>query len=179
MSWEDHYRRREVMDSVLTSVKRDPDAMLPFEEIPGAVELFGTPEHLLLALYHRWTLILCGHLRAADLEPEARDVALSSAAPDYTDRVADVWRATAEEFATLRAVLDANLDRYPAALVPALEREQRLVALTAGLAEACEPVHEVTRVGAAFLALTRHRDARPSARMTPVGQLLRLLQSSA
>ncbi|MGH3520204.1 MAG: hypothetical protein ACRDQ7_23040 [Haloechinothrix sp.] len=179
MSWNDYYARRDALDAVLRHAERDPSGPLPFAEIDRAAELFGNEERLLLALYYRWTQRLSGYLRAEVAGPEDSDVAPGADEPDYADRVADAWRTTAAENPALRAVLDASIERYPAALIPALEREQRMLAVTAGLAEPYEPGAEVTRIGAAFLALVRHRDAKPARRSSPVGQLLRLLAPSA
>lgn len=178
MSWNDYYLRRDVLDAVLEQAKRDPAGDLPFDEVPHAADLFGTREQLLLALNYRWTQLMTGYLRAEAAEPEAWEVAPGNEEPDYTDRVADAWRKAASEHSTLRAVLDANIERHPRTMQPALEREQRLLALTAGLAEAYEPAAEVTRVGAAFMALTRHRGVSPVRRANPVGNLLRKLNSA-
>lgn len=179
MSWNDYYLRRNVMDAVLEHSERNPGGALPFERIPHAAELFGSEEQLLLALYYRWTQVLGGYLRAAEAGPEDADLAPGAGEPDYADRVAAAWRTAAREHATLRAVLDANIDRFPDTLVPALKREQRMLALTAGLAEAYEPVDQITRVGATLMALTRHGGTQPGRRSTPLGQLLRLLQPTA
>lgn len=177
MSWNDYYARRDVMDTVLKLAKRNPDADLPFAEVPRAAELFGTPEQLLLALYYRWNQVLLGHLRSTVGGPE--DVySAPRGESDNPDLVGAAWRAAAAEEPTLRAVLDANIDVYPAELVPALEREQRMLAITAGLAEPHEDVDEVTRVGASFLALLRH--GRPATkRRSTAGQLLRLLSPAS
>lgn len=178
MSWKDYYLRRDVMDAVLRQARGNPDGPLPFTEIEHAAHLFGSEEHLLLALYYRWTQLLSGYLRAEIAGPEDGDMAPRDDA-DYTDHVAVAWRTAAAEHPTLRAVLDANIDRFPEKLIPALEREQRMLAVTAGLAEPHEPVDEVTKIGAAFMALARHRGARPARRANPVGQLLSLLAPSA
>jgi len=135
MGWNDFYRRRDALDAVL---RRDPAGPLEFDRT-----VFGTADELLLALHHRWLQQLTGRL----------GVALS----DDDDRVAAVqttWRALAAEQPALRGVLDAHL-RDP----EAVEREQRLLALTSGLAEMSEPAAEVSRIGAAFLALIRSEPA--------------------
>ncbi|WP_028850336.1 hypothetical protein [Thermocrispum municipale] len=183
MSWNDYYARRKVMNSVLKLARRAPDAPLPFAEIPRAQELFGTPEQLLLALYYRWNLRLLGKLRSTVGGPEDAMDAPPRGESDNTDLVAQAWRSTFEENPTLRAVLDAHIDVYPDTLIPALEREQRLLAITAGLAEPHEPLDDITRVGASFMALVRHGQERADRsdktprqrRRSPVGDLLRLL----
>src|SRR5690606_22789320 len=169
MSWNDYYARRKVMNSVLKLARRAPDAPLPFAEIPRAQELFGTPEQLLLALYYRWNLRLLGKLRSTVGGPEDAMDAPPRGESDNTDLVAQAWRSTFEENPTLRAVLDAHIDVYPDTLIPALEREQRLLA--------------ITRVGASFRALVRHGQERDAPsdktarrrRRAPAGDLLRLL----
>lgn len=134
MGWNDFYRRRDAVDAVLRAAATDPAAPLARDE-----DLFATDEDLLLALHYRWMRQLTGRLGVA-LE-------------DADDRVAAVtrtWRALAAEQPVLRAVLDAH--PTPA---EAVERERRMLALTAGLAELSEPATEVARVGAAFEALIR------------------------
>jgi len=170
MSWNDYYRRRDVMDAVLHEAGRDPAGPLPFTEVPGAAETFGTETGLLLALHYRWQLLLEGRLRA-----EIRDVDEARDDGMHVDAVSRAWRAVAAEHATLRAVLDAGLNRHVPELLPVHQAEQRMLALTAGLATLGEPADEVTRIGAAFVALLRHR---PAPRRNPVGQLLRRLTPS-
>lgn len=178
MSWNDYYARRDVMDSVLKLARRNPEGDLPFAEVPRAEELFGTPEQLLLALYYRWNQVLLGHLRSTVGGPEDYADAPPRGESDNPELVAAAWRAAAAEQPTLRTVLDANVDVHPEQLVPALEREQRMLAITAGLAEPHEDTDEVTRIGASFLALLRH--GRPtSKRRSTAGQLLRLLSPAS
>jgi len=179
MSWNDYYARRKVMNTVLKLARRAPGGPLPFAEIPRAEELFGTPEQLLLALYYRWNLRLLGKLRSTVGGPEDAMDAPPREDSDNPELVAQAWRGTVAENPTLRAVLDSHIDVYPETLVPALEREQRLLAITAGLAEPHEPLDEITRVGASFMALLRHGadQAAPTRRRSrfPVGELLRML----
>ncbi|GAB2976775.1 hypothetical protein LWP59_30850 [Amycolatopsis acidiphila] len=167
MGWNDFYQRRDIADAVLRRAARDPRAPLPFAEIPGAVEAFGTEEQLLLALHYRWSQLLGGHLRT-----EFED------ATDHVDAVTRAWRETVRKHRTLRAVLDANVDRYPA-LRQVHEAEQRMLAVAAGLAEPGEPVEEITKVGAAFTGLLRHGPDIEAPRRNPIGQLLRMLAPSA
>lgn len=178
MSWNDFYARRDAMDTVLKLARRDPEAPLPFAQVPGAKELFGTPEQLLLALYYRWSQLLGGQLRIRVGGPEDVAEAPPQDASDHPELVAEAWRAAVAEQPTLRAVLDAHVDRYPEVMIPAVEREQRMLALTAGLADPFEPVDEITRIGASYLALLRHS---PSAakRRTAAGGLLRLLSPAS
>lgn len=173
MSWSDFYKRRDTIDAVLREAERDPHGPLPFADIDGAAETFSTQADLLLALHYQWMQLLTGHLRAAltgqdDTSPHRHE-------PDQTEQAADAWERAARAHPTLRAVLDANIDRYPEAGIPALHREQRVLAVTAGLAEPGEPVEEITRVGATFLALIRHGSSLGTANtIGPPGRLLRL-----
>lgn len=135
MSWTDFYRRRDALDAVLRAAAEDPSAPLAFDR-----GLFATEDELLLALHYRWMQQLTGRL----------GLALEDASADRVDVVTRTWQALAAERPVLRAVLDAHLTSREA-----VEREQRLLALTAGLAELSEPADEIARVGAAFLRLIR------------------------
>jgi hypothetical protein len=170
MGWNDYYRRRDVMESVLRRARRDAQAEVPFDEIDGAAEVFGNRQNLLLALHYKWSQILGGHLRT-ELAGQPDDADLIDAA-----RVA--WRRAVNANPTLRALLDANVDRFPA-LRSAHEAELRMLALTAGLADGDEPATEITRIGATFEALLRNTPARSSGRWNTVGRLLRQLVASA
>ncbi|MFD9740229.1 hypothetical protein [Umezawaea sp. NPDC059074] len=137
MGWTDFYRRRDALDAVL---RRDPAAPLEFDRAA-----FANADELLLALHHRWLQQLTGRLGVALADSD-----------DRVDAVRTTWRALAAEQPALRAVLDAHL-----ADPEAQEREERLLALTSGLADLSEPAREVARIGAAFLALIR---SEPSVR---------------
>jgi hypothetical protein len=131
MSWNDFYRRRDALDAVLS---RDPAGPLEFDRT-----VFATADELLLALHHRWLQQLTGRLGVALADND-----------DRVDAVSKTWRALAAEQPALRGVLDVHL-----ADPEAVEREERLLALTSGLADLSEPPAEVSRIGAAFLALIR------------------------
>lgn len=167
MSWKDFHQRREIADAVLRRAARDPRAPLPFAQVPGATEYFGDEEHLLLALQYRWSQVLAGHLRAEDATGD----------DDHVDAVTRAWHKAVRVHPTLRAVLDANIERYPA-LRPVEEAEQRMLAIAAGLADLNEPEEEITKVGAAFGALLRHGQSL-TPRRNPFGSLLRILTPSA
>lgn len=174
MSWHDFYARRDIMDAVLKRARGNPAATLPFEEIDRAKELFGSCEQLLLALYYRWTQLLGGYLRAELVGPEDSDNSPRDES-DNADRATAAWQRAHRKHPTLRAVLDAGIEAYPAVLRPAFEREQRMLAISAGLADPYEPVAEITRVGASFLTLIQHSGEVPARHSGPVGQLMRLL----
>ncbi|WP_020671429.1 hypothetical protein [Amycolatopsis nigrescens] len=175
MSWNDFYRRRDVLEAVLRQARHNPAGSLPFAEVPGAEEAFGTRENLLLALHYKWTQLLSGHLRAGVAGPEDADGVPGGNDIDHVDAVSNAWRTAVRDNETLRAVLDAHADR----LGPVREAEQRMLAVTAGLAEPHEPAAEATKVGAAFETLLRNGPAKPARRRNPVGHLLRLLAPSA
>lgn len=105
MSWNDFHARQAVLEAVLTRARLVPDAALPFDDVPGAVRHFGSPDNLLLALQHRWS----NHLAAR----------LDQATADGTP-FEDAWRELAAEQPTLRAILDAG-----AAASRPLRHEQR------------------------------------------------------
>lgn len=177
MSWNDFYRRRDVIDAVLRQAGRNPGGELPFAEIAGAEELFGTKQNLLLALHYQWTRLLSGYLRAESVCPDDAHAA-GELENDQIDAVSRAWQQAAGEHATLRAILDANLDESPRLLAMCRD-EQRMLAVTAGLAGANEPIADVTKVGVAVDALLRSGPARPARRRSPVGHLLRMLAPSA
>ncbi|NIH87836.1 hypothetical protein [Amycolatopsis granulosa] len=165
MSWNDFYRRRDILDAVLTAAARDPRGPLPFDEIPGAAETFGSRENLMLALHHKWTQLLSGHLRAEEAEDD-----------DHVAAVRRAWTATVRRNHTLHQVVAAHRDDYPA-LESAHRAEQAMLAVAAGLAEPDEPVADIVKVGAAFEALlTEGPGVRPA---RPFDRLWRMLAPSA
>lgn len=167
MGWNDFYQRRDIADAVLRRAARNPQAPLPLAEIPGAVDVFESEEQLLLAWQYRWSRLLSGYLRS-EFEDETEPV----------DAVTRAWNKAVRKHGTLREVLDAHVDRYPA-LRRVHEAELRTLAVAAGLAEPGEPVEEITKVGAAFAALLRHGPQLQAPRCNPLGQLLRMLAPSA
>lgn len=173
MSWNDFYRRYDALNAVLEHARRDPASTLPFDEVAGVAEVFASPAELLRALHHRWLMALTGRVEIVLAETE-RDPDVDSA-----DAVLAAWRSTATWNDVLRRLLDANLERYAADLRPALEGEQRMLALAAGLVEPHEPRAEITRIGAAYYALLHTSADRTPRRRNPVEQLLRRLVPSA
>ena len=156
MSWEDFYQRRDAINAALQHIHEGPCGPLP-------LGVFRDETELLLALHHKWLMALTGRLELALAETG-----------DPVEAVAEAWRATATGHEALRRLLDDETHRET--LRPAIEGEQRLLALSAGLAAPDEPTGEITAAGAAFLALVRSRPAR---RRNPVEQLLRRLVASA
>lgn len=179
MSWNDFYRRRDVMEHVLRQARRAPEGNLPFASVPGAAEVFGTEENLLLALQYKWTQVLGGYLRAEIAGPEDAGDVPSGAQRDNVDAVSRAWRAAVRDHRTLHATLEAQRPRHEA-LARAYQTELRTLAYTAGLAEPNEAPDEVTRIGAAFVALLRgHPVHSERTRGGPVGSLLRRLAATA
>jgi hypothetical protein len=178
MSWNDYYRRRDVMDAVLRRAARDPEGALPFAEVPGATEAFASEQDLLLALQYKWNQLLSGYLRAEVAGPEDAEGIPGRDDTDHVDAVSRAWRTAVTENETLHTLLATNADGYPA-LREMRAAEQRMLAVTAGLAEPHEPIDEITKVGAAFDALLRNGPSRQGRRRNPVGHLLRMLAPSA
>ncbi|GAA4488860.1 hypothetical protein GCM10023094_49440 [Rhodococcus olei] len=105
MSWTEFRARRQVLEDVLSRVEADPTVVRRLAEIPGARELFGSSDEILLALQQRWS----GHLAA-----------LLDQAVEEGTAPRDAWLRLAEEQPALRAALDAG-----ATVSAALRREQR------------------------------------------------------
>ncbi|MGN5239627.1 MULTISPECIES: hypothetical protein [unclassified Rhodococcus (in: high G+C Gram-positive bacteria)] len=99
MSWETYRARQAVLDDVLTRAQRDLDASLRFDEIPRAMELFGSGDNVLLTLQRHWTTHLA--------------VRLDQALEDGTSLDAAYVRL-ADDMPMVRAVLDAGTRMSPA-----------------------------------------------------------------
>ena len=175
MSWNDFYRRRDILDAILTTAARDPRGPLPFDEVPGAAETFGTREEVMLALQYNWTRTLSGHLRA-EAQAGGDGPNATAGTEDDTDTVKRAFAAAVRRNRTLYEVLAAHRDEYPA-LRAAHRAEQAMLAVSAGLAEPDEPLDEIAKVGAAFEALlSEGPHLRPE---RPFDRLLRILAPSA
>lgn len=176
MGWNDFYRRRDIIDAVLREARRDPHGPLPFAEIDGAKEAFGSEEQLLLALQYKWTQALSGQLRAKAAGPEDSYDVPGGDDDAHVDAVSNAWLATVRANPALRAVLDGNVDRY-ARLREAYEGELCMLAITTGLADPTEPREEIVQVGSTYLTLLRSRDRKIPAgrRANPFAGLLRKL----
>ncbi|QUQ67820.1 hypothetical protein [Kutzneria sp. CA-103260] len=141
MSWNDYYRRRDVIDAVLAH----PGAIEEtFTRVPDAAAVFADTDELLLALDHKWTRALTARI----------GLALSDTEGDRVDAVSAAWRQAVAENPALRRLLDENSGGV---LADATAREHRMLALAAGLAEFDEPNDTLERVGGAFAALLRGR----------------------
>lgn len=65
MSWNDFRARRAVLEEILARAHADPAVALRFDEVPGAIELFGSADNILLSLQHRWSNHLAARLDQA------------------------------------------------------------------------------------------------------------------
>lgn len=172
MSWTDFYRRRDALDAVIREAHRDGDDRLPFAEIPGAAEIFGSEEELALALQYKWSQLLAGALRARVAGPEEADAA--PAGSDEVDGVTAAWRDTARRHPGLRRLLDTQLTRFPRGR-RARAAELRMLAVTAGLAEPHEAPEHAARIGETLLTLAHEAAPARACRRGAVGTLLRRL----
>ncbi|MFC0539990.1 hypothetical protein [Kutzneria chonburiensis] len=141
MSWNDYYRRRDVIDAVLATTGTIEAA---FTQVPDAAAVFADTDELLLALDHKWTRALTARI----------GLALSDTERDRVDAVSAAWRRAVADNPALRRLLDENSNGV---LADAVAREHRMLALAAGLAEFTEPNEVLERVGGAFAALLRGR----------------------
>ena len=112
---------------VLTRLERTRDGRLPWQEVPGAVEVFGEPGALLRALQLTWFTRLTA---ALDLAMEAGD-------SDPVEEVQMAWYDLAWRTPGLRRVLDAH--QQDPAVAPGRVQEYRALAVSAGLATLDEP----------------------------------------
>ncbi|GDY30424.1 hypothetical protein [Gandjariella thermophila] len=171
MSWNDFYQRRRAIDEVLRRAARDPRGPLPFADVPEAAEIFGSQDTLLLALHYKWMQLLTGRigiaLSAAERSPDV----------DRVEAVGTAWRELAAANPVLHAVLTTHLDEGDHRLRAAVEREQRMLALAAGLAEPDESAEEINRIGRAFLTLLRRTPLPVAKRRSPVELLRRMVPS--
>jgi hypothetical protein len=174
MTWADFYTRRDAIDSVLAYARRHGATALPFEELDDVRSVFADREELGLALQYKWSQALTGHVAVALSDAErAPDI-------DHVDAVAAAWRRAAAQQPEVRSLLDAYAASGEAGprFRDAQRAEQRMLAYAAGLAEPGEAADEVSRIGAAFIALVRGVPGR-TPRRKPIEQLLRRLVASA
>ncbi|HWE90420.1 MAG TPA: hypothetical protein VG317_13240 [Pseudonocardiaceae bacterium] len=174
MSWDRFYRRRDAINTVLAAAKRNPEAGLPFEELPEVTEVFDSREELALALQYKWSQLLSGRINLALSDAE------QGAEVDHVEAVSAAWRATAIGHPALRRVLDDYAIEGGPKFQAGLRGEQCMLALAAGLANSAESTQEINRIGEAFLRLIRStpEQAVPR-RRSPVEQLLRKLAATS
>jgi hypothetical protein len=171
MSWNDFYQRKKALRAALDHAEEHPRHSLALHAIPDAREIFADTDELIAALYEKWIRLLSGSIEVALLDAEAEP------AGDGVQAVTIAWRRTAADHPVLRRVLD-DADASPD-VCRARENEQRMLALTSGLAEPTEPTADITRAGAAFLRLLRvpTAQATPQHRTCPRFHLRRLIPS--
>lgn len=133
MTWDTFHRRGEVLRAVLAHVDARRDGRLPME-LPGVAETFGDEVALLGALQLRWHTRLGGTIE--------RELANDPADPERA--VLSAWRATAQDLAGLRAVLDAAAehphdDEVAASVAAARHKEWILLAAMSGKASPSSP----------------------------------------
>lgn len=149
MTWNDFYQRRHATEQAIDFARQHPDEPLDIERIPAAQAVFANTEELLAALHYTWTQTLTGRI----------GVALADAEDDpHADRVQAVtraWRQAAAEHPVLRRVLEDHAQHPSELLRRCFQREQRLLALSSGLADLGEPAEDIARIGSAFLRLLR------------------------
>jgi hypothetical protein len=87
MSWDDHYRRRAAVKSVLRHAERNPAAGLAYDHLPEARNNFADRRELLLALQYDWSQalwarieLLCSNGRPVDANEVARTAWVQCAA---------------------------------------------------------------------------------------------------
>ena len=128
MSWNTFHRRGETLRTVVEAANDRRDGVLPMAE-PGVAENFADELDLLGALQLKWHARLSGNVeRALMREPMDLESAVSSA-----------WRATAEELAGVRLVIDRCAEQptgpdMAVASARAARLERARLAMAAGLA---------------------------------------------
>lgn len=141
MSWHDHHQRQAAIRAVLADAHRDPTTALTTTPSP-----FIDRAELLHALHYKWTQVLTGYLETALTDDAATD-------NGHVQAVTGAYQRAAADHPALRALLDQHGDEP--ALHGCRQREHRLLALSAGLAEPDESAPEITRVGSALQQLLR------------------------
>jgi hypothetical protein len=148
MTWQEFHRQSQVLHAVIEHVERAGDGRLPWEKVPAAAEVFGTPEGLLLALHQRWEMMLDSRL----------DQALEYDTHHAPTTVVQTWSRLAAEYPGLRRLLD-NSATDPA-LVAASRQEYRLLAVAAGLATMAEPRDRAAETGLRMIEAWRAGEDR-------------------
>lgn len=120
MTWSDYRHREHLVDAVAEVADARRDGLLPWDEVAGAAEAFGSPEALLRSLQMRWATRLAG----------AVDAVLATEPLDPEAGVVHAWRRTAASMPGVRAVLDANVD-HPA-IRAGRTKEHRMLAAATG-----------------------------------------------
>jgi hypothetical protein len=102
MSWQAYHRRRAAIAMVLDHAQHNPNAGLPFDELPEVTAVFASRSDLLRALQQDWSQALWAQIELVSIASSAR---LTDAA--HVCRQA--WALTEAR----RPVLRRLLDEYP------------------------------------------------------------------
>jgi hypothetical protein len=124
MSWEDHYRRRAAIKSVLTYAAKNPAAGLPYEELAEARASFRDRRELVLALQYDWSQALWARIELLSLDDGRRGSKLIDAG--------ELARTAYADCAARQPVLRRLLDTYRDEIGPSLHWEQDILT-TAGI----------------------------------------------
>jgi hypothetical protein len=137
MTWYANQRadrtRSSVLQDVMEFAETRRDGHLPWTEVAGTQEVFGTPADLLGALQMRWHTRLSGAIERE----------LTEQPWDLPQAVLHAWRALRAEMPGVRAILDAYADEE--AMQRARRKEWVLLASASGLAAMDDP--EAVRIG--------------------------------
>jgi hypothetical protein len=144
-TWQTQNRRSAAIRETLTRLERTRDGELPWEQ--AARDVFGTPSELLRALQQVWFTRLTAAL----------DQAMEDGGTDPIESVQMAWYELAWRFPGLRRVLDRHRDH--AAVSPGRAQEQRMLAISAGLARLDEPA--VVAAARGRRLVTAHQEPRP------------------
>lgn len=133
MTWDATHRRDTVLRDVMATAENRRDGHLPWTDVPGTEQAFGTPADLLGALQMRWHARLSGAIERE----------LTEQPWDLAQAVVHGWRALSADMPGVRAVLDAHADD------PAMQRARRkewtLLATASGLTGMDDPA--AVRIG--------------------------------
>ncbi|SFE04545.1 hypothetical protein SAMN04487819_10722 [Actinopolyspora alba] len=146
MSWQRFHRRQQAIGFLLERLARTPDRLPDPRSHDELSDVFADRQRLLCALQHKWTQQLTGRL-------DTRLSECDGSSGDRLEAARLAWQDTAAENPVLRAALDRHATAPKGELREAVERERRLLALTAGVAEHSEPDAEISRSGAALSRL--------------------------
>ena len=152
MTWAGYHDRDEALRDVTALADQRRDGLLPWDEIPGAADIFGAPRDLLRELQMRWHTRLMGSI----------DEMLAAEPLDLESAAVEAWRRAAYGLPGVRAILDANLD-HPA--IAAGRRKDFLLLASAagyGCVENAYAVHAGRAIEERARAVA-HGDGSPSA----------------
>jgi hypothetical protein len=141
-----HYRRSDVLRSVVERAERSGDGAMPWFGVAGIWEQFPGPGQLLAALHQQWLIASTAWITQA--------VEHGGGSP--ADEVRKAYQLAAERHTGLRLILDAHTD-HPA-LAPLIKRERAAVAMMAGLAGPRDGLAQAASAGAALVT----GNARPA-----------------